>query len=46
MKVRSIRMRSKDENEIVCPRQKELPDFGLVDDKMGGMKMVIGAKER
>lgn len=36
MKVSSIRLRSKDENEVVCPRQKELPDFGLGHDKKVG----------
>lgn len=36
MKVRSIMLRTKDENEVVCPRQKELRGFGLGDDKKVG----------
>lgn len=36
MKVRSIMLRTKDENEVVSPRQKELPGFGLGDDKKVG----------
>lgn len=36
MELRSIMLRTKDENEVVCPRQKELPGFGLGEDKKVG----------
>lgn len=29
MKVRSIRLRTKTDNDVVCPRQKELPNGEL-----------------
>lgn len=36
VKVRSIMLRTKDENDVVCPRQKELPGLGFGDDKKVG----------
>lgn len=52
MKVRSTRLWTKDENEVVCPMPKELPDFVLKmtrrwdEDWYRGQRKVIIAFQR